>query len=341
MEKAGTNIKRRGGQKSTGFLYNDLAAAKKLQIFPVEIKRTVGYNDCMRMKDENKKAAITKAIIGLINQIGFANISMSKIAKATGLSAATLYVYYETRRICITNINREGNTEMSSSQKTGYPSIDKPWMKYYNETVINAPLPKCTMYDYLRNNNLGYESRIAFNYFDNKITYRTLFENILQAAKAFVAVGIKQGDIVTICSVSTPETFYAFYALNYLGAVSNMIDPRTSVEGIREYILEAKSKIVLCIDKALQKIAEAVRGTAVKELVALSPADSLGQPKKLLITCLILRNIPPQCGVSIGTGLFVQEKVMLHKKLLITKIHAASLSILVVLQLAQGSHADE
>ena len=49
----------------------------------------------MRMKDENKKAAITKAIIGLINEIGFANISMSKIAKATGLSAATLYVYYE------------------------------------------------------------------------------------------------------------------------------------------------------------------------------------------------------------------------------------------------------
>ena len=41
----------------------NLAAAKKLQIFPVEIKRTVGYNDCMRMKDENKKAAITKAII--------------------------------------------------------------------------------------------------------------------------------------------------------------------------------------------------------------------------------------------------------------------------------------
>ena len=51
----------------------------------------------MRTKDENKKAAITKAIIGLINEVGFANISMSKIAKATGLSAATLYVYYESK----------------------------------------------------------------------------------------------------------------------------------------------------------------------------------------------------------------------------------------------------
>ena len=49
------------------------------------------------MKDESKKAAITKAIIDLINEIGFANTSMSKIAKATGLSAATLYVYYENK----------------------------------------------------------------------------------------------------------------------------------------------------------------------------------------------------------------------------------------------------
>ena len=51
----------------------------------------------MRMKDENKKTAITKAVIGLINEIGFANISMSKIAKSTGISAATLYVYYENK----------------------------------------------------------------------------------------------------------------------------------------------------------------------------------------------------------------------------------------------------
>ena len=49
------------------------------------------------MKDENKKTAITKTIISLINEIGFANISMSKIAKATGISASTLYVYYESK----------------------------------------------------------------------------------------------------------------------------------------------------------------------------------------------------------------------------------------------------
>lgn len=27
---------------------------------------------------------------------------------------------------------------------TGYPSIDKPWIKYYSEEAINAKLPEST-----------------------------------------------------------------------------------------------------------------------------------------------------------------------------------------------------
>lgn len=51
----------------------------------------------MRIKDENKKDAILEATIKLINEIGFANVSMSKIAKIAGVSASTLYIYYENK----------------------------------------------------------------------------------------------------------------------------------------------------------------------------------------------------------------------------------------------------
>lgn len=33
-----------------------------------------------------------------------------------------------------------------SQQMTGYPSIDKPWLKYYSEEAINAPLPESSLY---------------------------------------------------------------------------------------------------------------------------------------------------------------------------------------------------
>ena len=65
-----------------------------------------------------------------------------------------------------------------------------------------------------------------------------MFVNIKKAAKAFSALGVKEGDIVVMTTVTTPETIYAFYGLNRLGAISNMVDPRTSEEGIRDYILD-------------------------------------------------------------------------------------------------------
>jgi len=48
----------------------------------------------MRVKDEIKKQAIIQATIDLVNEIGFAASSVSKIAKRAGVSPATLYIYY-------------------------------------------------------------------------------------------------------------------------------------------------------------------------------------------------------------------------------------------------------
>lgn len=49
----------------------------------------------MRKKDETKREAIFKATICLLNEIGFYQISMSKIAKRAGVSVATIYVYFD------------------------------------------------------------------------------------------------------------------------------------------------------------------------------------------------------------------------------------------------------
>lgn len=51
----------------------------------------------MRRKDENKKEAIFQATKELLNEIGFAETSMSKIAKRAGVSVATIYVYFDNK----------------------------------------------------------------------------------------------------------------------------------------------------------------------------------------------------------------------------------------------------
>ncbi|MDQ8734524.1 TetR/AcrR family transcriptional regulator [Paenibacillus sp. LHD-38] len=55
------------------------------------------YYICMRHKDENKNESIFNAAIQLINEHGLAETSMSKIAKKAGVSASTIYVYFENK----------------------------------------------------------------------------------------------------------------------------------------------------------------------------------------------------------------------------------------------------
>lgn len=34
---------------------------------------------------------------------------------------------------------------MDNKKMTGYPSIDKPWLKYYDQKAVEEPLPENTM----------------------------------------------------------------------------------------------------------------------------------------------------------------------------------------------------
>lgn len=51
----------------------------------------------MRTKDEEKQEALFEATVKVVNRIGFASSSVSKIAKEAGVSPATLYTYHRNK----------------------------------------------------------------------------------------------------------------------------------------------------------------------------------------------------------------------------------------------------
>lgn len=55
------------------------------------------------------------------------------------------------------------------SQLTGYPSIDRPWMKYYSEKSIIAKLSKCSIYQAVYNANKNTLYRDALDYYGRKV----------------------------------------------------------------------------------------------------------------------------------------------------------------------------
>ena len=130
--------------------------------------------------------------------------------------------------------NNQRNLKLKTQkiEKTGYASIDKPWLKYYSNEAILEQANHMTCYEELYHYNKNHLNETAMIYYGRKITYEELFSNIDKTAKAFIKKGVKEKDIVTICSITTPEIIYAFYALNKIGAVSNMIDLRYNNKAI-------------------------------------------------------------------------------------------------------------
>jgi len=66
----------------------------------------------MRKKDDEKEKSIKAAVIQLILQEGFHGTSISKIAKAAGVSPATVYIYFENKEVMLQDIYSEYSEEI-------------------------------------------------------------------------------------------------------------------------------------------------------------------------------------------------------------------------------------
>lgn len=54
---------------------------------------------------------------------------------------------------------------MAERNLTGYPSIDKPWLKYYSKEALTAPVPQCTIWENIFSKNRNYPDDIALQYY--------------------------------------------------------------------------------------------------------------------------------------------------------------------------------
>lgn len=167
---------------------------------------------------------------------------------------------------------------------TGKPGIDRPWLINYSEEEIATRIPKRSLYRDLIESNTNNLSNIANEYYGNKITYKELIKNIEITAASLVKKGIKKGDVVSVSMPYLPETIYTIYALNKIGAVVNMIDPRINADLIYDYMKNANSKNIIMIDRIESKINYVIeRGLELDNVISVSPTNSMGNKLLKLI----------------------------------------------------------
>lgn len=172
-----------------------------------------------------------------------------------------------------------------SKELTGYPSIDRPWLKYYPSSAIDAEIPQKTAYRFVYEKHCNQCQMIALEYFGTKISYGKVFDKIDLISKSFKAIGIKAGDIITFALPTMPEMVYIFYALNRIGAISNAIDPRLQESEILQTIKETNSKVLIAVDMCLPAISKLLKKTELEHMVILTPVESLSFPIKIVNAC--------------------------------------------------------
>lgn len=176
-----------------------------------------------------------------------------------------------------TSNNRERRSEKTMSEQniTGFPSIDKPWLKYYSEEAINVPLPECTLIQYIKKNNQNNLYGTALNYYGNEISYKQFFEHVNRAAASLFSLGIRCGDVVTIAAMHIPETVYMVYGLNTIGAVANMVYLTASPREIANSIKDTKSKAFVYMSVICEKVNQIRDEIKNVYVISLNVSDSM------------------------------------------------------------------
>ena len=162
-----------------------------------------------------------------------------------------------------------------TTQNPVYASQAKPWLKYYDQKFIDQTLPALSAFEYVCQRSKNHLNDTALDYYGRKFTYADLIVNVKKTAAALRGAGVKKGDIITVVSIMTPEIIALFYAADMMGATLNLVDPRYSVEGIREYIEEVDSHLLVCLNVVYERCRQAAKRTNVEKVIVLSPADSL------------------------------------------------------------------
>lgn len=153
-----------------------------------------------------------------------------------------------------------------------------PWKKNLGDVPFTMEYFDGSMYEMVEEIGKKYPNYVAFDFMGRSTTYRELLKNVEQCAKSLSMLGIRENDKVTIAMPNCPQAIYMFYAINLIGAVSNMVHPLSSEKELEFYINESESMTVVTLDQFYHKF-EAIRAnTCAKNIIIARIRDALSQP---------------------------------------------------------------
>lgn len=161
---------------------------------------------------------------------------------------------------------------------------EKPWIDLYGNNIPHTlDYEMGSMYDAFYKAMKKYPKYKACTYYGKTLNYTEFNAEIIKAAKALKALGMKKGDRVTICMPNTIDAITLFYAVNMTGGICNMIHPLSSEKEIEFYLSKSGSKYILCLDIMLNKVNNIIENTKVKKVIVSKITNGMPTYMRLIV----------------------------------------------------------
>ena len=159
-------------------------------------------------------------------------------------------------------------------------SVKAPWIKNLGGVPAHLEYFQGSMYDKVAQIAVNYPNYIAYDFMGGKVKYKDFIRKVDECARALAAIGVKEGERVTICMPNAPQAVIMFYAVNKVGAVANMVHPLSSEKEIEFYLKESASAVCITLDRFYGKF-ENIRGNVpLRSLILTSVKDVLSPVKR-------------------------------------------------------------
>ena len=154
-------------------------------------------------------------------------------------------------------------------------SVKVPWIKNLGGVPAHLEYFQGSMYDKVAQIAVNYPDYIAYDFMGGRVKYRDFVKKVDECARALAAIGVREGERVTICMPNAPQAVIMFYAINKVGAIANMVHPLSSEKEIEFYLKESASVVCITLDQFYGKF-ENIRGNVpLRSLIITSIKDVL------------------------------------------------------------------
>ncbi|MEW6554507.1 MAG: long-chain fatty acid--CoA ligase [Actinomycetota bacterium] len=157
--------------------------------------------------------------------------------------------------------------------------MEKIWLQNYDFFVPESiRYPRIPLYQLLELTCVKYDENVATIFFDRKLTYGELRDNVRRMATALKGMGVRKGDRVALMLPNCPQFIVSYYGVLEAGATVVNVSPLHVERELDYEFNDSGAETLIYLDLFDERIQNVKGSTPLKRLIVTSITDYMETP---------------------------------------------------------------